>query len=203
MSQRFWYFSIFSFSLSIILLSPSNATSKIIAVFSILFAITISGLLSISRIYMPHYSLWLTFLLTVWGLCGYQFSDFSILHFSHNFQQTILATLSCLLLYSLPFWAFTHGMTNLFTCLTTHSTRRWINTFINVVFDIVCFYCLFLCRAYQGFTWYFYIIFSQPEPWLFFAYAFRRISNKLPIHLFLFPVFYPFLIQQFFWDTLF
>ena len=48
------------------------------------------------------------------------------------------------------FWAFTHDMTNFFACLTTHRTKSWINTFINVVFDVVCSYCLFLCRLYQA-----------------------------------------------------
>ena len=90
---RFWYFFIFSFSLSIILVSPGIATSIIIAVFSILVKIAISGLLSAMILwhckFMSHISFWLTFSLTVWGLCRYHFSDFSRLNFSRSFQWTI------------------------------------------------------------------------------------------------------------------
>ena len=153
---RFWYFSIFSFSLSIILVSPGIATSIIIAVFSILVTIAISGLLSAMILwhckFMSHISFWLTFSLTVWGLCRYHFSDFSRWIF-HAIPINHLATLLWLLLYSL--WAsFEHSLT-MWLIVSPFSTRRWINTFINVVFDIICSYCLFLCKAYQGLTWYF------------------------------------------------
>ena len=102
--------------------------------------------------FVSHISLWLTFLIAVWGWCRYHFLDFSRLNFSHNFQWTILATFPCLLLYS--FWAsFEHLLMIwliFFACLTTHRTKSWINTFINVVFHLVCSYSLFLCRVYQA-----------------------------------------------------
>ena len=99
---RFWYFSIFYFSLSTILLSLDIATSITIAVFSLLLTITICGPFSKMTLshctFKSHISLWLTFSLTVWGLCRYHFSDFSRLNLPHSFQWTIAAALSCLFL---------------------------------------------------------------------------------------------------------
>ena len=95
-------------------------------------------------IFMFHIILWFTYSVTVWEF----FRFFRLrLNFSHNFQWTTLATLPCLLLYFL--WAsfersLNSCMTNCFACFTTHSTRRWINNFINVIFDAVCSYWLFI-----------------------------------------------------------
>ena len=141
---------------------------------------------------------------TVWGLSRYHFSDFLRLNLSHSFQGIILATLSWLLLYSL--WAiFEHSLTIwvpiIVAPISPNILQEGESTLLSMwylTYLIVCSGCLFLCRAYQGLTWYFWITFSQPEPLLSFVCAFRHISNKLFIHLFFFPVLHPFLIQRFF-----
>ena len=50
-----------------------------------------------------HSSLTSPYLLTLSGTCSYHLSFFCTCYFSHNFQRTIFALLSCLCLYSL--WA--------------------------------------------------------------------------------------------------
>ena len=119
----------------------------------------------------------------------------------------IIAALSCLLLYS--FWVgLEHSLTIwlIFLLISPHILQEGESTLLCVVFDVACSYCLFFCRAYQGLIWHVQITFSHPESVLFFVCVFFHISNKLFIHLFLFPVFHPFLIQRFFkvflWDCL-
>ena len=117
----------------------------------------------------------------------------------HNFQWIILTTMPCLFLHSL--WtSFEDSLTTWLTVLTnctTHSTRKSTNTFFNVVFDIVVLIacsCAEHIRASLGILKSHFLKQSQD-----FSVSFLicLCLQKLSIHLFLCPVFYHILIQQF------
>ena len=96
---------------------------------------------------LSHSSLWLKFSVTVWELRWYHFSDFWRLNFSYSFQWTILATLSCLLLYSL--WASFENWLTIFSPVSPHILKM-VNQHIYQYCIWRSSYCLLLCRAFQG-----------------------------------------------------
>ena len=153
---RFWHFSVLSFSLSVILFSPGIATSIIIAAFSSLLTLALSGLLFaiiLSHcIFMSHISLRLTFSQTVWGLCRYYFSDLTI------FQDWIFHTIS-----NEPFQqhchVFTHNMTNCFACLYEKMNQHFYQCGIWRSLSLL----LVLVQNISGSHLVFLITFSQPE----------------------------------------
>ena len=101
-----WYLSIYYFSFPLTLMSPG------IAIFTSLFSTTPSG------------------------VCSYHFSLLFRLQFPHNFQWTILATLSCFLLYS--FCAnFSHSLTtwDVVSLFVSHILKFGDRT----VLSILCF----------------------------------------------------------------
>ena len=101
---KFWYFSTFSISFSCILQSPGIATSMMTHDFAFLLTKINSGLLvsiTLSHwIFISQINLTSSSSTTPSGQCSYHFSFLSRLCFSHNFQWTNFATVSCLLLYS-------------------------------------------------------------------------------------------------------
>ena len=98
-----WYLSIFSLSFSLTLMSPGIAISIMAQLFLFLFTTTIFGFLALTS--LSHWSITYhkiftsSFSTTPSGACSCHFPLFR-LYFPYNFQRTILATLSRLLLYS-------------------------------------------------------------------------------------------------------
>ena len=98
-----WYLSIFSLSFSLTLMSLGIAISIMAQLFLFLFTTTISGFLALTS--LSHWSITYhkiftsSFSTTPSGACSCHFPLFR-LYFPYNFQRTILATLSRLLLYS-------------------------------------------------------------------------------------------------------
>ena len=97
-----FYFSIFSISFSRILQSPGIATSMMTHDFAFLSTKIKSGLLAsitLSHwIFISQINLKSSSSTAPSGQCSYHFSFLSRLYFSHNFQWTNFATVSCLLL---------------------------------------------------------------------------------------------------------
>ena len=156
---------------------------------------------------MSHISLQLKPSLTVWGLCRYHFSDFSRFNFSHNFQWTILATLSYLLIYSL--WAsFEHSVMIWLIVLsaTPHILQKGESTLCQYGIWHSLFLLLVLVQSIPGPHLVFLITFSQPELGLFFVWAFRHISNNCPDIYFSFQFYTHFsfgdFLKVFLWDAL-
>ena len=100
---KFWYFSIFSISLSCILQSRGIATSMMTHNFAFLSTKIKSGLLASTTlshwIFISHINPTSWSSTTPSGQCSYHLSFLSRLCFSHNFQWTNFATVTCLLLY--------------------------------------------------------------------------------------------------------
>ena len=184
------YLSICSFSFSRTLMSPRIAKSIMIQLVSFLFTKTISGflaLISLSYWITTSHKIVTSSFSTTPRACSYHFSVLIRLHFRHNLQWTILATLPYLLLYSfVPTFRIRQQYEICFTFHVTHSTKWWLGCFVYFVFPIVFSNCLFLRSTQHDFCFNFHVNFSHSVPCLFFIFFFWHFSFKLSIHPFVF-----------------
>ena len=85
------------------------------------------------------------------GSCSYQSLALLNLSFSQNYHSANLPTLSCLFVLLLgKFTTFTHYMRYSLISCTTHPTKGWHASFVNIALDIVSLYRLFLGTNIKG-----------------------------------------------------
>ena len=130
------------------------------------------------------------------GICTHHLSSLSRLYFPHNFQFTILVTLSCFLLYTYCS-KFSHWLTIESLCFSFHTSALWwINSFINLVFDLVGSDDLFLSCTQQSFSFNFQNGILMAFRIQCFRFMFCLISFQT-IHTFK-PSIHSFVLQRFF-----
>ena len=81
------------------------------------------------------------------------------------------------------FFTFTHYTRYSLISCTTHPTKGWLVSFVNIALDIVSSYRLFLGTTYQSLGASFQITFSHPPPCVVLIIV-LHISSKLSMHYF-------------------
>ena len=186
------YFSIFSRSLSHTHVSPGIATPITIISFFTLSTTTISGLLASIMwshcMVKSHRILNFYFLIALSGSCSYQNLPLLNPSYSQNCRCSYIIMSPFVLLLG-KFTTCTDYMGYSLISCTTHSTKGWLGSFVNIVLivlDLVSMYRLFLGTTYKSFGASFQIIFSHPSP-CFVLILVLHISSKFSMHSFCSP----------------
>ena len=178
------YFSIFSSSLVLTLVSPGTAMSIFRHSLISLLRTMISGLLaSITRslkTLKSQNNFTLSFSLTFSALCWYHCSLCSRPCFLARPQWTAVATYHAFL-WLRRFATLWNNVADCLICLFAHSTQRWCPIFLYRHSSVISPESLLLCRCYQTFCFSLKGTSLQPHPTLLWSYLFF-VSFELAMH---------------------
>lgn len=145
-----WYFSSFSCSFFVTLVSNGHATSTMKHLLS--FYPPIAGLVCFNQFILlsPYYSFWLVVMPLLSSFTSSLLTQHPIYYYCH------FILLSGFMLFLCTFEALSNYMYNRFIPLSTHSTR-WGNIFFIYNFLYFYYYYYYCCCCYY---YYYYIIIS-------------------------------------------